>query len=288
MISEYYDKNLGILSGEKYNILEEYILQLIELENYDNCWFYGNLLSSNKKSFDKIIYYYELGIEKINCVSCMNNLAIFYITNNFKKLDKIENLFSAMIYLGEKAGVTNLYRFYKTYHSKEKADNFIKDFFSNCENYTDHTDIDTMRQITCRFIDIFINLNNITNLEKYMRLKKASDDIQLSNYDNIIKELENNDIHIKIYNIKKKIKKRYYQCDICYEKKNCIPSNCFTDHYMCYDCYFIQYDKPCHICRYYNHDYNSVYLIAKNLIDKITKLENENKSLKLDIEKLKK
>ncbi len=290
------NNNLEFLSAEDFSKLERYNLKLIELDNYELCNFYAQLLQIKKRPSEEIIHYYELGIQKINCPSCMNNLAVYYLTNNYQNLDKIENLFLDTIYLGEKSEVSNLYKFYKTYHSDEKATNFIRSFFSECK-YEIYTNIETRREITCSFINEFINIKNINNLEKYSKLKKAIDSIQLNvdDYDNTLKEMENNDIHIKIYNIKKKIKKRYYQCDICYERKKCIPSNCFSDHYICYDCYFIQYDKPCHMCRYYNQDFNSVYIIAKNLIERIAKLDEsyeclklENAHLTIDIKKLKK
>ncbi len=280
-ISDYYNINLSTLSNEEYCKLKKYNLKLIDLEDYFNCDFYAKLLQAKKRQSDVIIHYYELGIKKLNSSQCMNNLAVYYLENNYQNLDKIENLLLDTIYLGEKSGVDHLYNFYKKYHSKEKAHSFIKSFFSDCK-YKNYGDISEMQDIALIFMDKFIDLKNITNIEKYIKLKKAINYVQIENHQNFLTNLENNDIHVKIYNIKKKIKKRYYQCDICYEKKNCIPSNCFSDHYICYDCYFIQYDKPCHMCRYYNQDFNSVYIIAKNLIDRIVKLDNENKSLELD------
>lgn len=283
---EYFNfRNLTNLSNDEYNKLEKYNLKLIELENYDYCWFYGNLLDIKNKQTDKVIYYYNLGIEKINCTNCMINLAIYYAQNNIdldkKDLDKIENLFLNAIYEGDYNSPNNLYYFYNKFFSKEKADNFIKSFFSEFK-YKNYIDIKTSRDITIIFINKLLCLTNISNLERYVYLKKAVKYILVDNYDNELKKLEDNDIHIKIFNLKKNIKKINYQCDICYEVKNCIPSNCFSEHYMCYDCYFMQYNKPCHICRFHNNDYKSIYIMAKNLISRITSLNEEKYSLQLD------
>ncbi len=252
-ILEYTHNELYIIN----NILSKNNVDNIIETNNSNILNYIGLIYERKNKIEESKLYYLKAIE-LNNINAITNYA--YLLGKEKKIEEAKEYYLMAINLNNSSAMYNYACLLKEENKKEEAKKyFLMSINLNNTNamynyailLEEENKIEEAKEYFLMAIKLNDSdaMNNYINIEKsilkqYINLIKIKSEVAI----NYINEIKNNRDVIILSN-KLKYNNKIDNCNICMEENKVnVLLSCYC-HYMCEDCYYNLYNKPCPYCK---------------------------------------